>query len=84
MSIHSLTLSMTSDGELLLHGFAVKCDVAPSKTIRNPKVSSPILADPWSKKMRSPNYSAHGPRTRDLSGLGLVQLQNGHVFTTCW
>ena len=24
------------------------------------------------------------PRTRDLSGLGFVELQQGHVFTTCW
>ena len=24
------------------------------------------------------------PLTRDLSGLGSVELQNGHVFTTCW
>ena len=47
----------------------VKCDVAPSKTIRNPKVLSPIFADPWSRKMRSPNSSARSPLTRDLSGL---------------
>ena len=26
---------MTSDGEVLLHGYAVKCDVAPSKIKRN-------------------------------------------------
>ena len=34
--------------------------------------------------MRSPNSSALSPLTRDLSGLGFVQLQNGHVFTSCW
>ena len=27
---------MTSDGEVLLHGYAVKCDVDPSKIRRNP------------------------------------------------
>ena len=37
---------MASGGEVLLHGYAVKCDVAPSKTIKNPKVVSPILVDP--------------------------------------
>ena len=62
---------------------AVKCDVAPSNTIRNPKVLSPIVADPWSRKMRSPNHSVCTPLTRDLSGLGFVKLQNGYVFTTC-
>ena len=55
-----------------------KCDVAPS-TKRNPKIFSPILVDPWSKKIRFPNSSAHNPLTRDLSGLGSVELQNG-----CW
>ena len=45
---------------------------------------SPIFVDPWSKKMRYPNSSARSPLTRDLSGLGFVELQNGHVFTTCW
>ena len=54
---------MTSDGEVLLHGYAVKCDVAPSKTIGNPKVVVPIFTDPWSRKIRSPS-------TRDLSGRG--------------
>ena len=44
------------------------------KIIRNPKVVSPIFADLWSKKMRSPNFSARGPLTRDLSGLGFVEL----------
>ena len=75
---------MTSDGEVLLHGYAVKCDVAPSKIIRNPKVLPPVFVDPWSKKIRSPNYSARNPLTRDLSGHGFVELQNGHLFTTCW
>ena len=37
---------MTSDEEVLLHGYAVKCDVAPSKKIKNPQVLTPILADP--------------------------------------
>ena len=46
VSIHSCSLELTSDGEVLLHGYAVKCDVAPSKTIRNPKVLSPICVDP--------------------------------------
>ena len=41
--------------EVLLHGHAVKCDVAPPKTIRNPKVLSPIFANPWTRKMRFPN-----------------------------
>ena len=50
-----------------------KCDVAPSKTIINPKVLSPIFVDPWSKKMSSPNSSALNPLTRDLSGLGFVE-----------
>ena len=32
-------MEMTSDGDVLLHGHAVECDVAPSKTKkRNPKV----------------------------------------------
>ena len=75
---------MTSDGEVLLHGNAVKCDVGPTKTIRNPEVLSPIFADPWSTKMRSPNSSARGPLARDLSGLAFIELQNGHVFTKCW
>ena len=75
---------MTSDGEVLLHGYAVKCDVAPSKTIKHEKVQSPIFVDPWSKKMRSPNSSNRNPLTRDLSGLGVVELQNGRAFTTCW
>ena len=73
---------MTSDGEVLLHGYAVKCDVAPSKKIRNPNVLSPIFVDPWSKKIRSPNSSALNPLTRDLPGLGFVELQNGHVHST--
>ena len=58
-------------------------NAAPSKTIRNPMVLSPIFVDPWSEKIRSPNYSALYPFTRDLSGLGCVDLRNGHVFTTC-
>ena len=32
------------------------------------------------KKMRSPNYSGRSPLTRDLSGLGFVELQNVHGF----
>ena len=32
--------------------------------------------------MRSPNSSALSQLTRDLSGLGFVNLQNGQVFTT--
>ena len=60
---------------------AVKCDVTLSKTVRNPKVLSPIFADPWSRKLRSPNSSARSPPTRDLSGLGFMELQSGHIFT---
>ena len=48
------------------------------------KFLSPIFADPWSKKLRSPHSSVLNPLTRDLSGLAFVELQNGHVFTTCW
>ena len=51
-----------------------------SKTVRNPKVLSPIFADPWSRKMRSPNSSARSPLTRDLSGLGFNELQNGECL----
>ena len=58
----------------------LKCYVAPSKIIRNPKVLSPIWVDPWSKKIRSPNSSALNPLTRDLSGPGFVELQNGQGF----
>ena len=58
-------------------------NAAPSKTIINPMVLSPIFVEPWSKKIRSSNSSARNPLTRDLSGLGFVELQNGHVFTTC-
>ena len=65
---------MTSDGEVLLHRYAVKCDVAPSKIIRIPTVMSPIVVDPWSKKIRSPNSPVRNPLTRDLSGLGLRQI----------
>ena len=75
---------MTSDGEVLLHGYAAKCEVAPSKMFRHPEVWSPFFVDPSSKKMSSPNASALNPLTRDLSGLGFVELQHGHVFTTCW
>ena len=53
-----------------------------SKTFRNPIVFSPIFADPWSRDMRSPHSSALSPRTRDLSGLGFAELQDGRVFTT--
>ena len=28
--------------------------------------------------------SALNPLTRDLSGLGFVEMQNGHIFATCW
>ena len=42
---------------------------------------SAIFVDPWSKKIRSPNSSARNPLTRDLSGLGFVELQNGRVFS---
>ena len=60
--VHPLAkLSNNFRWEVLVHGQAVKCDVAPSKTIRNPKVLSPIFADPWSRKMRSPNSSARSP-----------------------
>ena len=62
----------------------MKCDVAPSETITNPKFLPLMFADPWSNKMRSPNSSGRSPLTRDLSGLGFVALQNWHVFTTCW
>ena len=33
------------DGDVLLHGHAVECEVAPSKTKKNPKVLSPIKVD---------------------------------------
>ena len=56
----------------------------PSKTIRKPKVLFPVFVESWSKKMRTPNSSALNPLTHDLSGLGFVELQNRHVFTTCW
>ena len=46
VSINSWSLAMTSDGEVLLHGYAVKYDVAPSKTNRKPKALYPIFADP--------------------------------------
>ena len=75
---------MTSDGEVLLHGYAVTYEVAPSKTISNPKAWSPMFVEPSSKKIRSPNSSAHNPLTRDLFGLGFVEMQNGQVLTKCW
>ena len=56
------------------------CCVAPSKTIRNPKVFPLMFVDPWSKKMKSPISSARSPLTRQH--LGFTKLQNGHVFTT--
>ena len=37
---------MTSDGDVLLHGYAVKCDVAPSRTVENPNVLPSIFVDP--------------------------------------
>ena len=40
------SLQMTSDGEVLSHRYAVKCDVARSETIRNPKVLSPMFVGP--------------------------------------
>ena len=58
--------------------------MAPSNTIKNPKGFSSIFADPWSRKMRSPNSSARSPLSRDFESLGFIALQNGHVFTTCW
>ena len=70
--------------EVFSHLNAVKCDVAPSKIISNPKVLSQMFVDPWSKKTRSPNSSDRNPLTRDLSGFGFVELQKGHVLTTCW
>ena len=36
------------------------------------------------RRSKIPNYCAFNPLTRDLSGLGFVELQNGQVFTTCW
>ena len=54
--------------------------VAPSKIIKNPMILCPILVDPGSKKIRSPNYSARYPLTGHLSGLGFAELQNGHLF----
>ena len=72
VSIHSWSLEMTSDGEVLLHGYAVECDVAPSKTKRKQKFFSPILVDPWSKKMRSQISSALNPHTRDLTEWALL------------
>ena len=44
----------------------------PSKTIRSPKVLSPIFADP--------NYSARSRLTRDLSGRGMSspRVDRGH------
>ena len=81
VSIHSCSLEMTSDGEILLHGYASKCDVAPSNTIRKTKgFDLQLFAEPLSKKMRSPTSSAFTPLTRDLSGLGFVELQDGHVL----
>ena len=69
-----------------MHGYAVKCDVAPSNTIRNPKVFIFKLCrfQAWSRKTRSPNSSARSPLTRDLSGLGFTELQRKHIFTTRW
>ena len=57
----------------------------PKKKRNNQQpVLFPIFADPRSKKMRSLNYSARSPFTRDHSELSLTELQNGHVFTTCY
>ena len=70
VSIHSWSFEITSDGDVLLRGYAVKWDVAPSSTIKNPRVLSSIFADPWSRKMRSLKSSARSPLTWDLSGLG--------------
>ena len=43
----------------------------------------PIFADPWSKKIISPNFFARSRLTLDLSVFSCTKLQNGHVFTTC-
>ena len=67
-------------GDVLLHRYALKCDVAPSKTIRNPEVWSPVFAETWFKKMRSPRSSAGRPLTGDPCDLGLIDLQNGHLL----
>ena len=48
-------------------------------TIRNPKVWSPIFANPWSEKMRSPNYSVPSPLTGDLPGLVLLNCRMGCI-----
>ena len=40
-----------------------KSDAAPSKTIINPEALSPIIVDPWSRKVRSPNSSALSAHT---------------------
>ena len=56
-------LEKTSDGEVLLHGYAVKCHVASSKKVRNSMVLFQIFVEPWSTKMRSSNSSARGPLT---------------------
>ena len=81
VSIHSRSLEMTSDGEVPLHGYAVNCEVAPSKTVGIRRFCFLFLSI---RGPKSPNSLALNPRTRDLSGLGFVELQNGHVFTTCW
>ena len=75
VSIYSWSSEMTSDGEVLLREHAVKFVVAPSKTFKNPTVWCPIFVERWSKKMRFPNSSDLSPLTRDLSGLGLVELR---------
>ena len=58
------------------------------RSIQNNQKSKGFVSNfGWSmvqKKIRSPNYSARSPLTRDLSGVGCVELQNGEVFTTCW
>ena len=46
-------------------------------------VLSAVIAVPWSRKIRSPNSSSRSPLTRDRSGLDVIELQYGHVFTTC-
>ncbi len=47
--------------ERYLLGFAAHCDVAPSETMGNPKVLSPILGEPWSKQISSSNFTALNP-----------------------
>ena len=54
-----------------------------SKQSKISKFLSPGHCRSMDQQMGSLNYSALSPLTRDLSGLGFTELQNGHVFTTC-